>query len=76
MVCAFPRCQRPAYALALCRGHYAQHRRGAELHPLRDPEAAPLVVLSLRVSPEAKAAAATDPAGARAAVERWAKRRH
>jgi hypothetical protein len=81
--CAGPKCHRPAYALDLCRGHYAQWKRreangedGSTLCPLRDPAAAPRVVLTMRVSPETKAAAAADPEGARAAVERWAKRRH
>lgn len=80
--CSGPKCSRPAYALGLCRGHYAQWVRRAEggvtkpLRPLRAPGADARIVLSLRVSPEAKERAAADPEGVRAAVERWAKRRH
>jgi hypothetical protein len=71
-------CPRAAYAKGLCQAHYFQTRRAEErgeepeLRPVRGGEPA-REVLSMRVSPEAKAAAAADPGGARQAVETWAE---
>ena len=33
-VCGFEGCDKPQAAKGLCWGHYAQQRRGSELHPL------------------------------------------
>jgi hypothetical protein len=33
-VCDYPPCDKPPVAKGLCWGHYAQQRRGSELHPL------------------------------------------
>lgn len=66
------RCQNDVYAKALCRGHYAQHARGRELAPLRDPVDEAREVVSIRVSPACREAVRADPDGARATLERWA----
>jgi hypothetical protein len=78
--CSAPDCDRAVYAKGLCEPHWRQAARAevrgkpAELRPIRDLSAPPRVVLTLRVSPEAKERATKDPAGARAAIEKWAGR--
>lgn len=34
-ICSYPNCQNPHRALGFCGGHYAQKRRGEDLHPLK-----------------------------------------
>ncbi len=77
--CSAPGCHRRGYAKGLCESHYSRayraEKRGEEpdLSPVRDAPAPAREVLSLRVSPAAKAQAARDPEGARGAVEEWAR---
>lgn len=75
--CTGPDCDLPVYSRKLCRGHYAQSARDPErpLRPLRDPEAAPLVRVSLRVSETAAAFVREDADGARQALESAASAR-
>ena len=73
--CTGPGCNLPAYARGLCRGHYAQGKRGSPLHPLRAPDAPVLVRYCVRITEGARKRAKEDPRGASEAVEKWAKNR-
>jgi hypothetical protein len=76
--CSVEGCNRDPYARGLCEPHYLRayraEKRGEEpdLGPVRLPGEPARVVLSMRVSPQAKARAAADPDGARGALEAWA----
>jgi hypothetical protein len=64
-------CTQPVKARGLCSAHRTQLARGQDLRPLR--ASAGLVCLPVRVSPGVAERASEDPAGARAALERWAR---
>ena len=73
-------CGRKIYARLLCAPHYAQayraEKRGEPFvpRPIRGPTSVAREVLSIRVSPRAKARAAADSEGARGSIEKWASR--
>lgn len=73
--CHGPDCDRPARAGKLCPAHYQQRRRGQEqLRPLRGTTQS-LVNVGVRVTAPTRERVLADAAGARTALERWARRR-
>jgi hypothetical protein len=72
--CAGPGpCQHKARAHGLCTGHLAQVDAGRPLAPLRQLADVRREVISMRVSPECRAAVAAKPAAARFVLEHWAR---
>ena len=72
MTCTGPECSRPTVARGLCASHYRQQQRGREITPLRSGPSR--VAVTVRVSEPAAAAVRRDRAGARTALEIWARR--
>ena len=79
--CTFPKCGEPAVIRGLCRGHDAQERRhpGQPLQALRGKHGQlgdePLTRVSLRLPRTAADLVHEDVAGARKALEAWAKKK-
>jgi len=68
--CTEPSCDRDAYALSLCRGHYAQQSRGQPIRPLRDRTAGPMVSVTMRWPSDDAEWMRANPDRARAAIRR------